>query len=372
MNNDNRRMADAWRRLWAGLGICAAIAAAPILVLAQQEEAASDDIGTDTTLIPRPAVFAPRAASALLLGLVRTSSNWVAVGQRGNILVSSDGKAWKQVPVPADVTLNRVRFADDRHGWAVGYDGAILATDDGGQKWTLLQFDAAWGRPYFDVLFTDTDNGLIVGANGTLKRTSDGGKSWTPIESEVLADSPNLYNLIALGDGSLLLAGERGFLARSTDRGSTWTQLKSPYTGSYFGALPVGGTGVVVFGLRGNAFHAQDITKAEALSAKDLEALRAAAADPTNATSSASPVSAVKGWVRLANEDTEPLFGGTVGGDGRVFLVGQNGRVMLADLAASTLKRLDIGSDINMNAAIGDGDALVVVGTSGVTRVMPK
>jgi len=361
------KVSGGWKR-----GLVAAAMALPILVIAQQQEDASDDVGADTTLIPRPAVKAPRAASALLLGVVKAGANWVAVGQRGDVLLSSDGKDWKQVAAPTDVTLNRVRFADDQHGWAVGYDGAILATEDGGQKWTLAQFDAAWGRPYFDVLFSDKDNGFVVGANGTLKRSSDGGKTWTAIESDVLADSPNLYNLLALGDGSLLLAGERGFLARSTDKGATWVQLKSPYTGSYFGALAVGNSGALIFGLRGNAFYAADIAKTEPLSAKDLAAQRAAAADPTNATSSASPVTTVPGWVRLASDDTEPLFGGALATDGKVFLVGQNGRVMLADLAGSALKRLDIGSDINMNAALADGDGLIVVGTSGVSRVTPK
>ncbi len=355
------------RRLAAGIVLLAGL---PLLVVAQED--ASEDVGADTTLIPRPAVKALRAESSLLLGLIKAGENWIAVGQRGNVLLSQDGKAWTQVPAPADVTLNRVRFADNQHGWAVGYDGAVLATEDGGRKWQLAQFDAAWGRAYFDVLFSDKDNGLLAGANGTLKRSSDGGKTWTAIESPVLGDGPNLYNLLALGDGSLVLAGERGFVARSTDQGASWIQLKSPYTGSYFGALAVGNSGLLIFGLRGNAFYAADITKAEPLSAKDLEAVRAAAADPTNATSSASPVSTVPGWVRLASADTEPLFGGAVAADGRIFLVGQNGRVMLADLNGMALKRLNIGSDINMNAALVDGDVLVVVGTSGVARVTPQ
>lgn len=360
-----------WQRGLAIAGACAALAGLPALVAAQQEED-SEDVGTDTTLTPVPAVYAPRAAEALLLDVARAGSNWVAVGQRGNILLSTDGTKWQQVPAPADTTLTRVRFIDDTHGWAIGYDGTVLGTEDGGHKWQLLQFDAAWGKPYFDVRFFDAANGLLTGANGALKRSSDGGKTWEAVTSDVLADSPNLYNLTQLGDGSLLLSGERGFLARSTDKGVSWTQLKSPYTGSYFGALPIGNAGVLVFGLRGNAFYAADLSKATSLSAKDLEALRNAAANAEAATESASPVSTVTGWVHLASEDTEPLFGGAVGQDGRVMLVGQNGRVMEADLASATLKRHGIGSNINMNATQIDGSSLIVVGTSGVTRVQPQ
>ncbi|GAC1626046.1 MAG: YCF48-related protein [Nevskia sp.] len=361
-----------WKQRLLVAGGCIALAGIPILVIAQQQEAGDDDVGTDTTLVPVPAVFAPRAESSLLLDVARAGGNWVTVGQHGDILISADGKAWKQVPAPADTTLTRVRFVDDTHGWAIGYDGTILGTEDGGRKWTLLQFDAAWGKPYFDVLFFDPGTGLVAGANGTLKRTTDGGKAWEAVSSDVLADSPNLYNLALLGDGSLLMAGERGFIARSTDKGATWTQLKSPYTGSYFGLLAVGQSGALIFGLRGNAFHAADISKAAPLSAKELEALRAAAGNAEAATNNVSPVSDVAGWVRLASEDTEPLFGGSVGKDGRVVLVGQNGRVMEADLAGTALKRRDIGSSINMNAALIDDGALVVVGTSGVARVTPR
>ena len=360
-----------WKQRLLVAGCCMALAGIPILVIAQ-EEGGEDNVGTDTTLVPVPAVYAPRADSSLLLDVTRAGSDWVSVGQHGDILTSADGNTWKQVPAPADTTLTRVRFVDATHGWAIGYDGTILGTEDGGKKWTLLQFDAAWGKPYFDILFSDPNNGLIAGANGTLKRTTDGGKTWEAVASDVLSESPNIYNLVALGDGSYLMVGERGFMARSTDKGVTWTQLKSPYTGSYFGLLAVGNSGALMFGLRGNAFYAADISKAAPLTAKDVEELKAAAANAETATNNVSPVSEVAGWVRLASEDTEPLFGGSVGSDGRVVLVGQNGRVMEADLAGGALKRLDIGSNINMNAALIDGGSLVVVGTSGVARVMPK
>lgn len=347
----------------------ACIAALMALPALAQEQQDSDDVGTDTTLVPVPARPAPRAATSLLLDLARAGSTLVAVGQRGDILLSADGSKWTQVPAPADTTLVRVRFVDATHGWAVGYDGTILVSGDGGKTWSLQQFDAAWGKPWFDVLFFDTSSGLLAGANGTLKKTADGGKTWEPVESDAFADTPNLYNLTALGDGSLLISGERGFLARSTDKGAHWAQLKSPYTGSYFGALALGDKGVLIFGLRGNAFHAADITKAPTLSAKELEAMHAAASNAEAAAGSQNPVSEVAGWNHLKHEDTEPLFGGVAAADGRILLVGQNGRVMQADLAAGALTPLKVGTDVNMNAALLDGNNLITVGTSGIVRL---
>lgn len=341
----------------------AGVLAGPLAVTAQDETA------TDTSLAPRPALMAPRAASSLLLDVVQAGDRWVAAGQRGNILLSSDGRQWQQVAVPVNATLTRLRFLGAQRGWAVGYDGTVLATVDSGQSWTLSQFDAAWAKPYFDIHFLDAEQGLLAGANGALLATTDGGKTWTPVATDALEDQPNLYNLVRLGDGSLLLTGERGFIARSADRGASWQRLRSPYTGSFFGTVAVGERGAVIFGLRGNAFHAADLGAAEVMSAETLQALRDAALDPEAATGNDNPVSAVPGWTALQSTEVESLFGGTVAADGRVLLFGMNGHVMQADLVAGQLRRLPVTPENNMNAGVlVDGDA-IVVGTAGVQRV---
>ncbi len=348
----------------AALATLLHFAAAP--AFAQDDEGA---MATDTSLAPRAAVMAPRAHGALLLDVARADDHFVVVGQRGNILRSRDGEQWTQIAVPVNATLTRLRFLDGKLGWATGYDGTLLHTTDGGASWVLQHFDAAWAKPYFDVLFLDAQNGLLAGANGALLRSSDGGASWTPIETDALVDGPNLYNLIALGDGSLLISGERGFLARSIDRGASWQQLRSPYTGSYFGALAVGDKGALIFGLRGNTFHATDIDATAVLTAADLEAMRDADFDPEAATSGASPVTVVPGWNALASTDFESLYGGSVGADGRVLLFGMNGHIMHADLQNQRVERLPLTPENNMNAGIVDGSALIVVGTAGVQKL---
>ena len=44
----------------------------------------------------------------------------------------------------------------------------------------------------------------------------------------------------------------------SLDEGATWSKLQSPYDSSYFGALPVGDKGALVFGLHGSHFAVED------------------------------------------------------------------------------------------------------------------
>jgi len=309
----------------------------------------------------------------LLLDVTWAGTSLIAVGQWGNVLRSKDGHHWQQPLVPTTATLTRVRFFDAQHGWAIGYDGTVLASIDGGQSWRLEHFDAAWGKPYFDVRFLDLDNGFLAGANGVLMRTADGGKTWDTITSPALADSPNLYNLLPLGDGCLLLVGERGFLALSSDHGGTWTQLKSPYSGSYFGAAAVGGTGALVFGLRGNAFYTANVRKLPALSPKELDAQHTATDGVADTNQSSSPVRDVAGWIHLKNDDDEPLFGSAAGADGSVYLVGQNGDVKLFRSSVPALMPIDVSPHVNMNAAALDGSTLITVGTSGlVALALPK
>ena len=54
-----------------------------------------------------PSEIMPRAVKSLLLDLVATPAGFFAVGERGHILQSTDGRAWIQANVPTRSTLTR-------------------------------------------------------------------------------------------------------------------------------------------------------------------------------------------------------------------------------------------------------------------------
>ena len=66
-----------------------------------------------------------------------------------------------------------VAFCDAAHGWAVGRDGAILATTDGGATWT------ASSTRDFAQAFCGREYGWAVGDFGVMIATTDGGDTWT-------------------------------------------------------------------------------------------------------------------------------------------------------------------------------------------------
>src|SRR3989304_9248905 len=71
-----------------------------------------------------------------LYDLSFTGKRGIAVGYYGAILISEDGgNQWKQVPSGTKELLASLSFPEASHGWAVGNMGTILATSDGGLTW---------------------------------------------------------------------------------------------------------------------------------------------------------------------------------------------------------------------------------------------
>jgi len=62
-----------------------------------------------------------------------------AVGRPGSVVLHHDGQRWKLLPTKQPLPLHGLFFRDEKHGWAVGELGTILATQDGGQTWTVQQ-----------------------------------------------------------------------------------------------------------------------------------------------------------------------------------------------------------------------------------------
>ena len=267
-------------------------------------------------LLLMPAEKSDRAAFSILMDVVKVDSRLVAVGERGHILYSEDAcTSWVQAQVPVSVNLTAVCFPTYEKGWAVGHDGVVLNTEDGGKTWKkqldgtkinelvynqikqmiqtkseLIEDEAAGlseaeredleievedlgyflsdaelaveegpTRPLMDVWFKNDKEGIIIGSFGMILGTSDGGNTWQPLLDRIdNVDGFHYYGIIRSGD-DLFIAGEAGGLYRSEDFGRTWQRLESPYEGSYFGIIGnLSGDFVMAFGLRGHIYYSLD------------------------------------------------------------------------------------------------------------------
>ncbi len=201
---------------------------------------------------------------AMLLGAARAGQRIVAVGDHGTIALSDDdGKTFRQArQVPVRAMLNAVAFVDDKHGWAVGHRGMILATADGGETWALQRKDLEKDQPLFSVYFRDTQNGWACGLWSLLLETHDGGRSWQavslPVPEGAKRADRNLYGVFADPHGTLFIAAEQGKVLRSKDSGAHWETLDTGYKGSLWSGIALADGTLMVGGLRGALYHSQD------------------------------------------------------------------------------------------------------------------
>ena len=68
-----------------------------------------------------------------------TSRNIWFAGDPGTLLFAVERETGKAIGrrIPIQSRINKIVFADDQHGWAVGALGCILSTSDGGETWAL-------------------------------------------------------------------------------------------------------------------------------------------------------------------------------------------------------------------------------------------
>jgi photosystem II stability/assembly factor-like uncharacterized protein len=298
------------------------------LPLAAQKPAA----GTDDDPSRLPSEHMPRASRSLLLDVVRTASGFVAVGERGHVLRSDDGKGWSQLTVPTRSALTAIATADGQL-WVGGHDGVILHSTDGGQTWAAQRrdpfqlapgenaadHDPRQGAPILDLYFRDASHGFAVGAHSLMLVTSDGGATWTskealpqaapakaaaPMQGDLFSAAdleledeadPHFNSITAVGEHTLVIVGERGTLLRSDDDGENWKRLPFPYKGSMFGVLSLGERRLLAFGLRGNVYESSD---------------------------------AGDSWSKVDSGTGVSLMGGAVAEGGAVVLSGMNGTIL--------------------------------------------
>jgi photosystem II stability/assembly factor-like uncharacterized protein len=309
-----------------------------------------------------PSEPARLASRSLMLDLAVAGSRLVAVGERGQILLSDDqGSTWNQAPTPTQSLLTGVCFSDAQHGIAVGHDEIALLTSDAGASWKRTHYAPQAQQPLLDVWCGTGGRAIAVGAYGVYLVSSDGGLTWeerkmdaapaaapAPKEADDAGGGFHLNAIAADSKSRLYIAGEAGHLYRSDDGGNKWVSLHSPYEGSLFGVLPLGGDTVLAFGLRGNLFRSEN---------------------------------AGVTWERIETGTVAMLDGGTtLGGDGgstqvarNVALVGLSGTILVSRDAGKTFSLFQQGDRKGIAAVLaseapGQAGALVTVGEAGANR----
>ncbi|MBI5256719.1 MAG: PKD domain-containing protein [Burkholderiales bacterium] len=150
-----------------------------------------------------------------------------------------NGQRWTALPGvvagPAQVSIGSLWFLDARRGFALGQNGALLDTDDGGRSWVprAAQERTAWSYAR-ELGFTPDGTGWMV-TGGQLRRSTDRGQTWravtfsAPLNGDVRAAQfvDDRHGWAVLQDcsreGGLVWCSQR--LASTLDGGQQWADL---------------------------------------------------------------------------------------------------------------------------------------------------
>ncbi|MFZ0336890.1 MAG: YCF48-related protein [Terracidiphilus sp.] len=132
----------------------------------------------------------------------------------------SHGKPWTARTSGTSAYLESIFGASDgKHLWAVGVNGTILESDDGGATWAA-RLSGTTNILTSIVGASDGERLWAVGEKGTILESVDGGASWTAHESPTTGD---LQFVFRKSDGKRVWAvGWKGAILESDDGGANW------------------------------------------------------------------------------------------------------------------------------------------------------
>ncbi len=161
---------------------------------------------------------------------VDTKTGWI-VTEKTTILYTSDsGKNWTIQFQAGDYILKDISFCDSLNGWVVGEFGFTYNTKDGGKTWvhqagffgfSQKTFDMVGGNFLFDVVAVDPMTAWAVGIDGYVTKTSDGGKTWQHVINNNIPKA-HLFGVVATNEGKVFFAGN-GCLIASYDNGENFS-----------------------------------------------------------------------------------------------------------------------------------------------------
>jgi len=142
----------------------------------------------------------------------------------------SPAQNWRwQNPLPQGSALRSIVFPDANTGYAVGNDGAIIKTTDGGASWIPLSTGTY--TYYYSVFFTSVTRGFAVGSGGTIISTIDGGEHWSTCVS---GTTIVLFSVFFTNLNTGYAVGASGTVLKTTNGGNDWIMQTSGTSNALF------------------------------------------------------------------------------------------------------------------------------------------
>jgi len=134
---------------------------------------------------------------------------------------------WMPMETPTDAKLNAVDFITSMKGIAVGNNGTVIITNDGGLSWTLTNSQVS--NNLKSISFIDEDHAVAVGDGGQIIVTENGGVNWT--SHWLPGVQNNLYAVDMTPEGKGIASGQRTTLLYTVNGGINWSIIEEGASG---------------------------------------------------------------------------------------------------------------------------------------------
>jgi photosystem II stability/assembly factor-like uncharacterized protein len=178
--------------------------------------------------------------------------NGYLCGQDGLIMRTRDGgKTWKRLDSRTHLFIFGLSFPDANHGFFVGDRALVESTTNGGETFVKRQLQRVfppelsdYALPYIEPVlysasFVDVDHGWVVGEEGRIWATENSGKTWQEQQQSLLPqwkrapginDDPRFLDFLLPSFFSVSFrdqkhgaaCGLEGWVIQTDDGGKTW------------------------------------------------------------------------------------------------------------------------------------------------------
>ncbi len=154
-----------------------------------------------------------------------TASDGIAVGNNGEMVITHDGgNNWSHMATGFFTGLRAITFVNTNTGYAVGLGGLVLKTTNTGANWTS---STPTTNDLNAVCFMDANTGYVVGQWNTALKTTNGGANWTTLNTGLVDDHLSsvvcILNKVIIG----VSFSNTTNLIISNDGGNTWLSSKT-------------------------------------------------------------------------------------------------------------------------------------------------
>ncbi|MEM7612458.1 MAG: YCF48-related protein [Pseudomonadota bacterium] len=342
----------------------------------------------------QPAIASEDAANRLILDIARIGQRIVAVGEQGHIILSDDGgTSWVHAKVPVSAMLTAVTAIDADSLIAVGHDGVVLASTDRGDTWALkldgrrivtLQIDAARQKiarlsEQLDALAADTP--AFEEATFALEDAQ-----FDLEDAEAITDGGLMSPLLGatfLDDSTGFVYGAYGVILRTDDAGETWSliaqRLENPDRKHLYSLKRSTSGALVLVGEAGALYRSVD--RGETWQIVPFEYQGSlfgliAAADDRLVTFGLRgriflSIDAGQSWQPVASEHRATLFDGDVTPAGDILLSGASGTLLVSRDTGASFELVDSASRDPLGAVSHTADGAILVGGFQGVRALP-